>query len=88
MENIICHMYGGGRESEVNVNELRYKIYCQQSGKIGINMLPPCLNVLTQHVQRVNYQSRILHQYLVPSPSIGTPDGNSWCVNNDKPNVL
>ena len=88
MENFICHMYGGGRESEVNVKELRYKIYCQQSGKIGINMLPPCLNVLTQHVQRVNYQSRILHQYLVPSSSIGTPDGNSWCINNDKPNVL
>ena len=43
MENFICHMYGGGRESEVNVNELRYKIYCQQSGKIGINMLPPAM---------------------------------------------
>ena len=79
-------MCEGGRESEGNVNELRYKIYCQQSGKIGINMLSRCSNVLTQHVRRVNYQSRIWHQCLVPS--IGTPDGNGWCINGDKLDVL
>ena len=88
MENFVCLMYGGGSESEGNVNELRYKIYCQRSGKIGINMLPPCLNILTQHLERVNYQSRIWHQCLVPSPSIRTPDGNGWCINDDKLDVL
>ena len=31
-------------------------------------------------------QSR--HQCLVPSPSIGTPDGNGWCINDDKLDVL
>ena len=74
--NFICLMHGGGKESEGNINELRCKIYCQRSGKIGINMLSPCLNVLTQRAQRVNYQSRIWHQCSVPSPSIGAPNGN------------
>ena len=63
---------------------MNYKIYYQRSGKSGINMLPPCLNVLRQHVQRMNYQSRIWHQCFVSSPSIETPDGNYWCVNDDK----
>ena len=49
-------------------------------------MLPPCLSVLIQDVQRVNYQSRIWHQCLVPSPSIGNPVG--WCINSDKHDVL
>ena len=29
MENFVCFMHGGGRVSEGNVTELRYKIYCQ-----------------------------------------------------------
>ena len=47
-----------------------------------------CLNVLTQHVQRVNNQSRIWHQCLLPSPGIGTLDKNGWCINNGELNVL
>ena len=46
------------------------------------------LNALTQHLQQVNYQSRIWHQCLLPSPGIGTPDENGWCINDDKLDLL
>ena len=43
LEKFVCHVYG----SKINdIDQLRYKLYCQSAGKIGCKYLPPCQDVL------------------------------------------
>ena len=66
VEQFICCLYGFPRFKsidDVRVHILRRK--CERNGildpkkNIDLANLPPCLNSLTQHVKRVNYQVKI-----------------------------
>ena len=41
MENFACLMNGGGRESEGNVNESRYKIYFSKVERLALTSYRP-----------------------------------------------
>ena len=57
LTEFVCHMYGWkGYDS---CDEIRYRMYCQSSGKISWEHLPPCAEVLQLHTMRANYQARI-----------------------------
>ena len=36
------------------VNDLHCHIYCQKEGKVSCEQLPPCSNVLEQHLKRAH----------------------------------
>ena len=60
LERFVCHMYGKRPDySSPNVNILRYALYCQKGGKASSEALPPCADVLRQHINRANYRSFI-----------------------------
>ena len=49
LEKFICHVYG----SKVNdIDQLRYKLYCQSAGKIGCEYLSPCQDALRLYASR------------------------------------
>ena len=61
LEAFVCEMYG--EKATINqrrtIDDLRYSIYCQKGGKVSYDVLPPCRNVLQQHIRRSNYQAYI-----------------------------
>ena len=87
IEKFVCHMYGKA-DDDASINSLRYNMYCQRNGKIAIDMLPPCFNVLIQHVRRANYQARIWHKSLERNALIGSPEDNGWTIKDDKLDIL
>ena len=65
LEKLVCEMYGKkAMEKDLSINEVRYNIYCQRNGRISFAMLPPCLNVLKEHISRVSYQTLIWRKCL------------------------
>ena len=87
IEKFVCHMYGKA-DDDASINSLRYNMCCQRNGKIAIDMLPPCFNVLIQHVRRANYQARIWHKSLERNALIGSPEDNGWTIKDDKLYIL
>lgn len=59
---------------------IRYNIYCQKAGKVSCESLPPCLNVLEQHIKRVNFQARKWKMCLELTVETGNPSENGWTV--------
>ena len=60
LHKFVSHMYGRRPTgSSVDVNDTRYFICCQKNGKVSYDALPPCANVLDQHIARSNYQCPI-----------------------------
>ena len=61
--SFVCHMYGkkekDAERQRISINDVRYTIYCQKSGKISCNALPLCWNSLKQHIIRANYQTLV-----------------------------
>ena len=57
IKSFVCHMYGC--KGDVSVDELSYKLYCENAGKIACDQLPPCTDELELHLMRTNYQARI-----------------------------
>lgn len=89
-EEFTCAMYG--RPHEKSVNQLRTNLLKEKCGrtKLDPNLnfhmggLPPCRDVLEQHVRRVNYQVAIWKHSHIQKPQIPLPtDGHGWHIVND-----
>ena len=80
LESFVCHMYGkkDALKLGISVNDLRYDIYCRKSGKVSCEGLPPCLNVLSQHIKRANYQTKIWRMCLDPLVERCDPSEHGW----------
>ena len=59
LERFTVHIYGKQPTSYISLNDLRYMLYCQKSGKPSLELLLPCFNVFQQHCKRGNYQPYI-----------------------------
>ena len=79
LQSFVCYMYGKKNAFElgISLNDLRYRIYCQKAGKVNCEALPPCSNVLEQHIKRVNYQTRIWRTCLETATERGSPTDHS-----------
>ena len=90
LETFVCHMYGKvvNEAQQCGINHLRYSIYCQRGGKIPIEMLPPCRDVLKQHVMRSNYQTYVWRKSLEAFMSLNNPENYGWYINEEKMDVL
>jgi len=71
-------MYGKKNALEQNINDVRYSIYCQKSGKISCDALPPCWNSLKLHIKRANYQVCVWRSSLESFKNIADPTGHGW----------
>ena len=56
-KQFVCAIYG--YKDGIDVNLLRYKIYCSKRGKMEADELPPCRSSLRKDIQRANYQTKI-----------------------------
>ena len=85
LQRFVCHMYGrrSTNSEVVNVNDTRYFLYCQKGGKVSCDTLPPCSNVLDQHIARSNYQSQIWRKATTSLISVSNPINHGWYMNND-----
>ena len=77
LEDFVCDMYAKKNMNHMRrtVDELRYIIYCQKGGKVSYDLLPPCRNVLYQHIRRCNHQTYVWRKCF--EPCIDTD-----CINN------
>ena len=85
LETFVCEMYGEkpGANGEMSVDDVRYKMYCRKGGKIPYDCLPPCRNVLMQHIQRSHYQASIWRRCLTPYINPDDPTNqHGWCLND------
>ena len=59
IQAFVCHLYGtsSASENQADIDQLQYTIYCLKRFKV--ETLPPCQNVLKQHMKRSNYQTYI-----------------------------
>ena len=56
-------------------NRLRHQIYSEENGKLDAKCIPPCRDVMNQHLKRANYQAAIWRKSLDQDPQ--TPY-SSW----------
>ena len=77
IEEFTCHMYAANR-STVEVNQLRYQLFCTKRGEIESSQLPPCRDCLFLHVERANYQAAIWKSSLQPNPVVPSPIEHGW----------
>ena len=84
LEAFVCHMYGkkDSLELGISIDDLRYNIYCRKNGKVSSESLPPCQNVLRQHIKRANYQARIWRMCLDPWIDRCDPSDHGWGVDD------
>ena len=81
IKSFVCHMYDC--KGDVSVDELRYKLYCKNAGKITCDQLPPCTDALELHLMRANYQARISRESLLQIQSDMDPLENGWTLDDD-----
>ena len=48
-----------GCKGNNSIDKLRYRMYCQNAGKIACDHLPPCSDALDLHLMGANYQAKI-----------------------------
>ena len=78
-------MYGKKvTDTNLSINEVTYNIYCHGNGRISFAMLPPCSNVLKQHIIRVNYQTSIWRKCLDNFMALNQLWESGWCINEEK----
>ena len=53
-------------------------MYCKGNGKVDAKCLPPCLDSLTHHIHRANYQAAIWRRCMINDPETPSPVGNGW----------
>ena len=78
LERFVCNLYGNCSDSENQsvINQLRYEIYCQK--RVKVETLPPCQNVLRQHMKRSNYQTYLAK--IIGKLRVGKFSSKSWLV--------
>ena len=79
-ECFVCDIYKYPRCSDIN--RARYELFCSRNRQSV--QLPPTRDELRQHLKRANYQAAIWRKSLQPMPSIPSPDGNGWKVQDGK----
>ena len=84
LEQFVCVMYGQRSNENLSVNDARYNIYCQRQGKVSSSMLPPCHDVLIQHIKRVSYQTHIWQRSLDQFIRVDSPVGNGWFMDDSR----
>ena len=72
-----CQLYVPKGTSS-DVNECRYQLFCVKRGDINSAQLPPCMDCLTQHAKRANYQAGILRRCLQREPDVPSPTEYGW----------
>ena len=80
-------MYGQRSNEHLSVNDARSKwcnIYCQRQGKVSSSMLPPCHDVLVQHIKRVSYQTHTWQRSLDQFIRVDSPVGNGWFMDDSR----
>ena len=70
-------------KGDVLVDKLRYKLYCNNAGKIVCDQLPPCTDALELHFMRANYEVRIWRESLLQIQSDMGPLENGWSLDDD-----
>ena len=88
LERFVCNLYRNCSDSEnqSDINQLRYAIYCQK--RVKVETLPPCQNVLRQHMKRSNQQTYIWRKSLENFVSEDSPVNHGWFINNDQLDIL
>ena len=82
LERFAIHIYGKRPASQpLSIDDMRYNLYYQRGGKTTFAYLPLCLNVMTQHCIRTNYQEFIWRQCFTPIMDIDSPTNHGWCLN-------
>ena len=84
LEQFVCVIYGQRSNENLSVNDARYNIYCQRQGKVSSSMLPPCHDVLIQHIKRVSYQTHIWQRSLDQFIRVDSPVGNGWFMDESR----
>ena len=84
LERFTIHMYGKQPTPDISLNDLRYMLYCQESGKSSLELLPPCFNVFQQHCKKENYQTYIWRQCFNPLMEADEPTDHEWCMDDGK----
>lgn len=77
LEKFTCLIYGA-KAGAMQVNDLRYHLFCAKKGDIESHQLPPCKDCLTQHAKRAAYQAAIWKRALEIDPSPPSPVGRGW----------
>lgn len=85
LESVVCKIYGGN-ENQVNINELRWKIFC--SSNASERSLPPNKDALLHHLQRANYQARIWRLASSSKYNRPSPDGYGWKLENNELKIV
>ena len=91
LEEFTCIMYGETRETSVNL--VRAKMMHKMVGrnmkltsksKVDLARIPPCLNSLKPHIERVNYRVACLKEAHTPIFDTPKPDeeGKGWMKND------
>ena len=78
LEKFTCNLYYA--KSPTYINELQYHLFCIKKAQIESFQLPPCLDTLTKHAERANYQAAIWQRCFEQSPSIPSPVGHGWKI--------
>ena len=73
-EAFVCALYG--KASFVDINELRYHLFCTRPG--STSQLPPCCDALKYHTIRAAYQATVWRRAPEAKPQISSPDGHGW----------
>ena len=69
IQEFTCQLYCRNTKI-VEVNDLRYQMFCAKKGDIESGQLPPCEDTLMQHTLCANYQAAIWRHSLENSPDI------------------
>ena len=75
-EEFLCHLYCFN--DEVDVNILRYEIYCSKCGKCEPEQLPPCRSSLCKHVDRANFRAKLWKSAMISNEDVPCPGSHGW----------
>ncbi len=67
LEAFTCLLYSP-KASVMNINALRYHLFCVKNGEIESHQLPPCRDCLAKHAERANYQAAVWRRCLEQDP--------------------
>ena len=75
LQGFTCSQYNS-RSPTIDVNELRYKLFCAKKGQADSWQLPPCEASVFKHCLLANYQADIWKRFLESCPDIPTLIGH------------
>ena len=61
---------------DISLDDLRFMLHCQKSGKSSLELLPSCFNVFQQHIY--------WRQCFSPRMETDEPTDHGWCMGDGK----